>query len=113
MSQTLQYRGYDGSVLFSAEDRVLHGRILGIRDMVSFEGTDVVSLEQSFKEAVDEYLSFCKAEGKAPDVPFKGSFNIRLSQELHKQAALFAEEHNRKLNAVVNDALKEYLAKAS
>jgi hypothetical protein len=35
MSQTLQYRGYDGSVLFSAEDRVLHGRILGIRDMVS------------------------------------------------------------------------------
>jgi hypothetical protein len=36
MSVTLPYKGYDGSVEYSAEDRVLHGRILGIRDMVSF-----------------------------------------------------------------------------
>ncbi len=109
MSQTLEYRGYDGSVLYSAEDRVLHGRILGIRDMVSFEGTDVKSLQRNFKAAVDEYLAFCKAEGKTPDVPFKGSFNIRISQDLHQQAALYAEEHDLKLNAVVQQALKEYL----
>lgn len=110
MSQTLQYKGYDGSVLYSAEDRLLHGRILGIRDMVSYEGIDVNSLEKNFKAAVSEYLAFCKAEGKTPDTPFKGSFNVRVPQELHKRAALFAEEHNRKLNAVVHDALEEYLA---
>jgi predicted HicB family RNase H-like nuclease len=76
MSQTLQYKGYDGSVLYSAEDRLLHGRILGIRDMVSFEGTGVKSLEKNFRGAVDEYLAFCKAEGKTPDVPSKGSFTF-------------------------------------
>ena len=113
MSQTLTYKGYDGSVFYSAEDRVLHGRILGIRDMVSFEGTDVVSLETSFHEAVDEYLAFCESEGKKPDVAFKGSFNVRLSQDLHQKAAIFAEQHKRKLNAVVSDALTDYLSRAS
>ena len=49
MSQTLQYRGYDGSVLYSAEDKMLHGRILGIRDMVSYGGTNVRSLEKNFR----------------------------------------------------------------
>ena len=112
MSQTLQYKGYDGSVLYSAEDRLLHGRILGIRDMVSFGGTGVKSLERNFKGAVDEYLAFCDAEGKTPDVPFKGSFNIRISQDLHQRAALYAEEHDLKLNAVVQEALREYLTHA-
>ena len=65
MNETLQYRGYDGSVLYSAEDKMLHGRILGIRDTISYGGTNVRSLEKNFRTAVDEYLSFCDAEGKA------------------------------------------------
>ncbi len=112
MSQTLQYKGYDGSVLFSAEDRLLHGTLLGIRDLVSYEGTDVDTLEANFRGAVDEYLAFCVAEGKRPNTPFKGSFNVRLPQELHKRAALYAEEHNRKLNSVVQEALQEFLTDA-
>lgn len=112
MSQTLEYKGYDGSVLYSAEDHLLHGRILGIRDMVIYDGSDVRTLEKNFKGAVDEYLEFCRVEGRAPNKPFKGSFNVRLNQNLHKRAALYAEEHNTKLNAVVQDALQEYLAHA-
>ena len=61
---------------------------------------------------VDEYLEFCKAEGKSPDVPFKGNFNVRVPQDLHQRAALYAEEHEVKLNAVVQDALREYLTHA-
>jgi predicted HicB family RNase H-like nuclease len=112
MSQTLDYRGYSGSVLYSAEDKILHGRIVGIRDAVSYEGKDVKGLEKNFRAAVDEYLQFCEAEGKTPDTPFKGSFNVRLSPDLHKRAALYAAEHDRKLNAVVQDALQEFLAHA-
>src|SRR5664280_2078326 len=112
MSQTLQYRGYDGSVLYSAEDKTLHGRVLGIRDMISYGGMDVRSVEKNFRGAVDEYLAFCAAEGKTPDAPFKGSFNVRIPQDLHQRAALYAEEHDLKLNAVVQQALKEYLTHA-
>jgi len=112
MSQTLEYKGYNGAVLYSAEDKILHGRIVGIRDMVTYKGRNVTSLEKNFKAAVDEYLKFCKAEGKKPDTPFKGSFNVRLGRDLHKRAALFAEEHDQKLNAVVHDALEKYLTRA-
>ena len=99
MSQTLQYKGYDGSVEYSAEDRVLHGKLLGIRDAIVYEGSDVDS--------------FCAEEGKIPDQPFKGSFNVRVGPDLHKQAALFAEEHNQKLNAIVSKALEEFLVQAN
>jgi len=113
MSRTLKYRGYEGSVLYSEEDRLLHGRIIGIHDMVSFEGTDVDGLENCFREAVDEYLAFCATQGKAPDVPFKGSFNVRINSDLHHRAVRFAEEHDLKLNNVVADALKDYLARSA
>ncbi len=113
MSQTMQYKGYDGSVLYSAEDRLLHGRLLGIRDFVIYDGTDVETLEKNFRGAVDEYLAFCKAEGKKPQVPFKGNLNVRLSKDLHLRAARFAEEKQVKLNAVINEALQEYLAKSA
>jgi predicted HicB family RNase H-like nuclease len=112
MNETLQYKGYNGSVLYSAEDRILHGRVVGIRDAVTYEGSDVNSLERNFRKAVDEYLRFCKEEGKTPDTPFKGSFNVRLGHDLHKRAALYAETHNQKLNAVVHDALEEFLGRA-
>ncbi len=53
MSQTMQYKGYDGSVLYSAEDRLLHGKILGIRDTVIYDGIDIPKLETNFQGAVD------------------------------------------------------------
>jgi predicted HicB family RNase H-like nuclease len=86
--------------------------VLGIRDAIIYEGADVDSLESNFRAAVDEYLTFCAAEGKTPDQPFKGSFNIRVGPDLHKRAALFAEQHNQKLNAVVSKALEEFLTQS-
>ncbi len=60
MSNTLNYKGYDGSVEFSAEDGVLFGRILGIRALVSYEAEDLKRLRQAFAAAVDDYLSFLR-----------------------------------------------------
>lgn len=114
MSATLgSYKGYNGSVAYSSEDKVLHGKIVGIRDVVAYEGTNIKGLERNFKTAVDEYLGFCERERKKPDTPFKGSFNVRLGTDLHMRAALYAEENNQKLNSVVQDAVEEYLTNAS
>ena len=64
MRQTLAYRGFHGSTEYSAEDCLFHGSLLGIRDMVTYEGSDENALEANFKAAADEYLAFCQAEGK-------------------------------------------------
>ena len=109
MSESLEYKGYVGSVHYSDEDEVFHGKLEGLRDLVTYEGTDVRSLKKGFREAVDDYLSTCARRGRRPDVPFKGSFNVRVGRELHKRAAVFAAARQKKLNALVSEALESYL----
>ena len=52
----LKYKGFIGSVNFSAEDRVFYGKIEGINDLVTFEGTTVDELEEAFKYMVEEHI---------------------------------------------------------
>ena len=109
MSNMLNHKGYQGSVQFSEEDRVFHGKVEFIRSLISYEGTDVDGLETAFREAVDDYLELCELEGKEPETAFKGTFNVRTGADLHRKAALFARQKGLNLNNVVIDALKEYL----
>lgn len=109
MSAMLEHKGYFGSVEYSDEDEVFHGRLEFIRDLVTYEGTDAKSLKQAFHEAVDDYLALCAEEGRKPDVPLKGSFNVRPGRELHRRAMIFARRKGLNLNTVVSDALRHYL----
>ena len=109
MSTMLEYRGYFGSVEYSDEDEVFHGRLDFIRDLVTYEGTDAKGLKQAFREAVDDYLALCEAEGRNPDRPLKGSFNIRPGRDLHRRARILAHRQGLTLNTVVSDALRRYL----
>jgi predicted HicB family RNase H-like nuclease len=59
MNDILQYKDYNASVHFSADDEVFYGKILGINDLVSFEGSSVKELKKAFKEAVEDYLDVC------------------------------------------------------
>ncbi len=109
MSTMLEYKGYLGSVEYSDDDEVLHGRLEFIRDLVSYEGEDAKRLKAAFQEAVDDYLALCKAEDRTPDVPLKGSFNVRPGRDLHRRAVLYAKRRGVNLNTVVSDALRGYL----
>ncbi|MGC8551043.1 MAG: type II toxin-antitoxin system HicB family antitoxin [Acidobacteriaceae bacterium] len=106
MTGTINHNGYTGSVEFNEEDGLLHGKLLGIRDAITYEGKDVRSLTRNFRQAVDEYLAFCEAEGKTPDKPFKGSLNVRISPELHRALAKRAEQKKKSLNAEISDILE-------
>jgi len=109
MSHEIQHKGYVGSAEFSDEDEVFHGKLLGIRDLVTYEAKDVVGLKQSFRDAVEDYLRTCADNGRSPDQPFRGSFNVRVGRQLHRKAAVFAHEHNKRLNTIVTEALEKYL----
>jgi predicted HicB family RNase H-like nuclease len=109
MTSMLDYKGYIGSVEYSEEDEVLHGRLEFIRDLVTYEATDAKGLKQAFHEAVDDYLALCAEQGRKPDVPLKGSFNVRPGRDLHRRAMLVARRKGLNLNAVVSEALRRYL----
>jgi predicted HicB family RNase H-like nuclease len=109
MSAVLEYRGYFGSVEMSDPDEVLHGRLEFIRDLVTYEAPDAKGLKLAFREAVDAYLAFCVEQGRKPDVPLKGSFNVRPGRDLHRRAMIVAQRKGMNLNAVVSEALRRYL----
>lgn len=104
----MEYKGYLGSVEFSEADGVFFGKVLGIRALLSYEGTTAKELVEDFHGAVDDYLALCAAEGTQPEKAYKGSFNVRVSPELHRQAALYAQAHHLSLNGVVERALQTY-----
>lgn len=110
MSDLLEYRGYMGRVEFSAKDRLFHGKIEFINDPVTFEDTSVEQLEEEFKDAVDDYLETYKKLKIKPQKSFKGTFNVRITPELHKKAAFQAAKKNLSLNRLVEQAIEHELA---
>lgn len=107
MKDMLAYKGYHGSIHYNPEDRVFYGRIEFIRALVSYEGKDADSLECAFFEAVDDYLAACVEQGREPEKPFKGSFNVRIAPELHERVAIAASQHGMSLNRFVAEALSQ------
>jgi len=109
MKNILEYKGYHTKIEFDSEACVLRGKIEGIKDFVDFECVDISTVENEFHAAVDEYLEFCKEMGKEPEKEYKGTFNIRISPELHKKLAVVAMKNGDTLNATVEKAIKEYI----
>ncbi|MBO9731875.1 MAG: type II toxin-antitoxin system HicB family antitoxin [Chitinophaga sp.] len=106
----LQYKGFLGSVHFSAEDDVFFGKIEEIDDLISFEASTVKDLHISFEEAVEDYLELCKKANKEPFKPAKGSFNVRISPELHRKAIHTSKQMHLNLNQFVQQAIERAVA---
>ena len=53
---------------------------------------------KDFQNVIDEYLDDCKKRKVEPEQPYKGTFNVRISPELHRNIAVYAIEHGKTLN---------------
>ena len=105
MKNIMQYKGYYGSIEIDNEDLILYGKLEFIRSLVSYEGESAKEIREAFENAVDDYLQTCVTENLIPEKPFKGSFNIRIGEELHEKATLVALDQNMKLNEFVKTAI--------
>jgi predicted HicB family RNase H-like nuclease len=113
MKNHMTYKDYFGSVNFSEEDEVFHGKIEFIKALITYEGTDVKSLKKAFHEAVDDYLEICEAQGRKPEKIFKGSFNIRIKPEIHRQISIMAAEKDINVNKFISDILEASVKNSS
>lgn len=111
MKNTMKYKDYVGSVEFSEAKECFFGNVLGIRKNISYTGEDVRSLIRNFHEAVDSYLADCSEAGTEPEKAYKGTFNVRVSENLHREAALYGLNNNMSLNSVVENALRNMVEK--
>ncbi len=109
MKDVLIHKNFIGSVHFNASDRIFFGKIEGINDLVTFEGSTVDELENAFKYMVDEHIKDCEEEGIPLEKSYKGTFNVRLNPRLHKKAAQSALVKGITLNQLVQRAIKREL----
>ena len=105
----MEYKGYLGKVDVDGDH--LYGTVVNLhRDHVDFRGATVDEVRRAFHDSVDFYLDGCRRDGEEPEKPFSGKFVVRLSPTTHRRASTLARVRDRSLNAVVVEALEEYLS---
>ncbi|WP_194848282.1 type II toxin-antitoxin system HicB family antitoxin [Candidatus Neptunochlamydia vexilliferae] len=102
----MKYKGYLGDVTYDDDAEIFHGSVVGIKDVVTYQGRSVDELKQAFKDSVNDYLEFCKQRGEKPDKPYSGKFNLRISPELHAKIDIAAKEEGESLNNFVSRTLR-------
>ena len=113
MTDRMEYDGFIGSVHYSARDETFFGKLEGVNDLVTFEGTTVKELQKSFVLAVKDYKALCVETGKETMKSFKGSFNVRIPPEMHMQVFTKAKMQGKNLNEFVQEAIARELKRSS
>jgi predicted HicB family RNase H-like nuclease len=68
----MRYLGYESHVEYNKDTKLLHGEVIGLKDVITFQADCVEDLEKEFHVFVDEYLKYCKEEGRTPEKPYSG-----------------------------------------
>lgn len=66
MIDNLKYKDYTATVHYSADNEVFYGKVVGINDLITFEGSSVSELKTGFAEAIEDYRESCQAMAKSP-----------------------------------------------
>ena len=111
MSDYLEYKGYLGTVEYSAEDNLLCGEVVGImKGLIMYHGQTLDCLKRDFEDAIDHYISCCEEEGKQPISPSYGDINIKIPPDLHKKLQLYSKNRNLNQDEIITAAIKNYIA---
>ncbi|MEM6782205.1 MAG: type II toxin-antitoxin system HicB family antitoxin [Bacteroidota bacterium] len=110
---SMTYKDYTAVVAFDAEDRLFEGRVVGLRDVISFTGESVDELEREFHISVDTYLDHCAEIGKEPDRTYSGRVTLRLPPALHRALDAESQRTGRSLNDLVVEGVQARLSVAS
>ncbi len=105
----IEHKGYIGGIS-DLEGGIFHGRVVNIRDVVSFEGKTGDELERAFRDSVEDYISMCEEEGIEPQRGCSGQFRVRMTPELHRRAHEAAALAEKSLNTLVVEAVEDRVA---
>lgn len=101
----MKYKGYIGKVVYDDEARLFHGDVMGLRAVITFQGTNVDELEQAFKDSIDTYIDWCKKRKVSPEKSFSGNLHIRLSSKDHERLSQEAAKRDMSLNSFIVEKL--------
>lgn len=94
---------------YDDEERIFSGVVINVKTVITFQGVSVDELEKEFHNSVDDYLEWCKEDGVAPEKPYSGRLNLRLTPETHQKAAIKARMYGMSLNSFIEKAVVDEL----
>jgi len=103
---TMSYKGYQAVIEYDEEAELLHGEVVNLRDVITFQGQSVPELKKAFADSVEDYLAFCKERGEEPEKPYSGQFVVRAEPALHKALVVAAKRAGTSLNKWVTTTLE-------
>jgi predicted HicB family RNase H-like nuclease len=103
----MKYKGYQGTVTYDDEAKIFYGEVVGLKDVITFQGTTVDELDQAFKDSIDDYLEFCKKKGRDPEKPFSGNLMLRLPPKIHEEATIEAKYRGISLNSFLTEIISK------
>ena len=109
----MEYKGYKAAVTYDQDGKVLHGEVVGTRDVIFFEADSVEQLEKEFRFSIDDYLAVCAERGMEPDKPFSGRVPLRIRPELHRAVSEAARVEGKSLNAWLAEAIEEAVGRSA
>ncbi len=108
-ANTIEYKGYIGTVEYDDEAGIFHGEVINLRDVITFQGECVGELRNALRDSVEDYLEFCAERGEEPEKPFSGNLPLRIDPELHRKIYIEARRQGKSLNRWINEALEREL----
>lgn len=106
---TFQYKGYTGTMDYSEEQQSYYGEIIGITDILTFEGLTHEAAYEDFKEVIDEYLAICLEKNIKPCKP-PAKFTITIPPELYAQAHQQAEHKGIPVQTFMENAVQQAIS---
>ncbi len=108
----MAYKGYTASIEVDADAGILFGRVLDIKDVITFKAKTVDEAREEFYKSVDDYLAFCQELGEEPDKPFSGKLPFRTTPEQHRKIFIAAKKAGKSINAWMDEILTRAADKA-
>ena len=57
----MKYKGYFGKITYNDDEaKIFHGEVIGLKDIITFQGKSVNELKKAFQDSINDYLSWCK-----------------------------------------------------
>lgn len=103
----MKYKGYIGKVTYDECAKLFHGEVIGLKDVITFQGESVKELEQALKDSINDYLAFCHKQGAKPEKAFSGNIHVRMNPTLHAHLARQAAEKDISLNDLIMQKLSK------
>jgi len=103
----MRYKGYAARIEYDERDDIFVGRVLGMRDIISFHASSVPELHEAFRDALEDYLADCVEQGIAPEKPASGKVMLRIRPEVHAAASVAARAAGKSLNQWADEVFEQ------